>query len=361
MKRFSSRAKKWLVGKRYLIKLRTGLYSREKLPEYDFRVLTNKWDFADPHSLLESESTSIGIDNDMLLSICIPMYNVEKSIVVLLQQIEEQKTDYRFEVILVDDGSTDKTAELVKEFIEDKPRYQMISQENGGLAAARNTAIENACGRYLLFVDSDDEMCPNCIDPLISAAMKNDADIVKGSYYLKRENKLFDRGIVQGYAWGALFRSELFRRIRFPVGYWYEDMINSFLLVPLSRKTVEIDVPVIYHNDVEGSLSKVQLGAKSYKPLEHLYLVIYLAKAYKELGLTDKNYLHKRLLAECGGLMVRRTANLEKIVRQQVFLKCHELLVENGFDSSAFSGKDRIMADAIMNKDYSAWNMAGYI
>ena len=361
MMRFVSQVIRYCKGKLYLLRIKTGLYSKEKLPEYDFDILTDKWTFVDPQVLWESASITAGADNDMMLSICIPMYNVEKSIITLLEQIEKQKTQYEFEVILVNDGSTDATAKLVSAFIDGKSRYRMISQKNGGLAAARNTAIENAKGRYLTFVDSDDEMCDNCLDPLISAAITQNADIVKGSYYLKRGTKLIYRGIVQGYAWGALFRADLFDRIRFPMGYWYEDMINSFLLVPLSRKTIELDVPVIYHNDVEGSLSKVQLGAKNYKPLEQLYLVISLTRAYKQLGLTDSRYLQKRLLAECGGLMVRRTANLENEIRKQVFLACHEILVENGFDPSTFLGKDRIMAKAIMDKDYAAWKMAGYI
>ena len=361
MRRFVAKTKRWLFGKLCLLKLKTKLYSKENLPQYDFNKLIDKWSFVDPNCLLEPVLTPKNVDESVLLSICIPMYNVEKSIIILLHQIEKQKIHYSFEVILVDDGSTDSTAELVRAFIHGKQQYRMISQENGGLAAARNTAIENASGQYLTFIDSDDELCDDSIDPLLSAAVDSNADIVKGAYYLKRGNKLINRGIVQGYAWGALFRSTLFERVRFPNGYWYEDMINSFLLIPLSRKTIEIDVPFIYHNDVEGSLSKVQLGAKNYKPLEQLYLVISLLKAYKELGISDKVYLQKRLLVECGVLMVIRTANLEADIRKQVFLACNRIFVENEVDPSIFSGKDQVMATAIINRDYSAWKMAGYI
>lgn len=359
--RFVSKAKRYFRGKLYQIKIRTGLYSKEELPTYDFNLLTEKWKYVDPHSLLDSSESILNKVYDVVLSVCIPMYNVETSIITLLQQIEKQKTEHSFEVILVDDGSTDATAELVKSFIDGKPRYHMISQQNGGLSAARNTAIENARGQYLTFIDSDDELCDDCLDPLITSAITQNADIVRGSYYLKRGTKLIYRGIVHGYAWGALFRAELFDRIRFPIGYWYEDMINSFLLTPLSKKTLEIDVPFIYHNDVDGSLSKVQLGAKNYKPLEHLYLVISLTKAYKQLGISNSVYLYKRLLAECGRLMVIRTANLDNDSRKQVFLSCHEIFVDNDFDVSGFSGTDRIIATAIMQKDFAAWKMAGYI
>ena len=138
-------------------------------------------------------------------------------------------------------------------------------------------------------------------------------------------------------------------------------MINLFLLVPLANKVIEIDDYVIYHNDVEGSASKVQSKAKDYKALEHLYLVMSLTDDFYKIGLADKDYLNKRLMTECTRLMVNRTSQLDEETQEQVFLACNQLFVDNDIDSDNFIGVDRIFADAIINKDYVAWKMAAAI
>lgn len=351
-------AKKAKHACRY-IKISAGLYAKEDLPEYDFNLLLEKWPYRDPCCVLDPTTKGQMISKEVDLSLCIPMYNVENSVITLLEQIESQKTCYKFEVILVDDGSTDATQELARNFIAGKSKYRMIVQENGGLSAARNTAIENAVGGYLTFIDSDDEISENYVEALMSVAISENADIVKGSYSLKRGDKLYYRGAIPGYAWGSVFRANLFDRIRFPIGYWYEDMVTSFLLMPLSKKTIVIETPVAYHVDVSGSLSKVQLSAKNYRPLEHLYLVFSLTKAFHSLGISDRRYLNERLVKECSYLMVQRTANFENETRKQIFLACNALFVDQKVVSSDFSGMERIFVKAILGKDYAAWKLAG--
>ena len=138
-------------------------------------------------------------------------------------------------------------------------------------------------------------------------------------------------------------------------------MINLFFVVPQSRKTITLDKVTIYHNDVEGSASKQQSRAKSYKSLEDLYLVLSLTKDYKTLGLQDRAYLDNRLIVECSRLMASRTEELDEVTRQQVFLACNNLFTEEHVDPSQFSGIERIFADAILNKDFVAWKLAAKI
>ncbi len=94
-----------------------------------------------------------------------------------------------------------------------------------------------------------------------------------------------------------------------------------------------------------------------YKCLEQLYLVINLIKDYKELGLSDESYLHKRILIECSRLMVRRIEKIDEDTQKQVFLACNRLFYENDIKIEEFSGLDRSFAKAIIYKDYSAWKM----
>ena len=115
-------------------------------------------------------------------SIIIPAYNTEKFIDGCLKSVIEQTTDYAVQIIVVNDGSTDRTGELLKKY-ENIPDLTVIHQNNKGLSGARNTGIRNSDGKYLLFVDSDDRLHgENAGDKLLTAAFKNDADIVDGNY-----------------------------------------------------------------------------------------------------------------------------------------------------------------------------------
>ncbi len=86
-----------------------------------------------------------------------------------------------------------------------------------------------------------------------------------------------------------------------------------------------------------------------------------LAEDYKLLGLTDKDYLATRLIIECSRLMVSRTEKLDQSTQFQVFLACNHLFEKNGISAGQFSGRERLTADAILNKDFSAWKLAAKI
>ena len=201
MNRIISAAHRKINGMIVSFRLNHGLYKKAPLPKSDIRKLYEKWNYVNPECV--KMDFPYYTDDEVDLSICIPMYNVEKYILNLLQEIENQCSIYSYEVILVDDGSTDKTAEIVRRFVEGKSRYHLIMQENAGISAARNVAIDQAKGRYLTFVDSDDEISRDYIERLMTVALSQDADIVKGKYYLKRRDKLLPRGIAHGYIWGG--------------------------------------------------------------------------------------------------------------------------------------------------------------
>ena len=359
MNRLISAVSKRINSKIVLFRLQHGLYKKVALPKADIGKLYEKWEYVNPECV--KRDYPFREEDDVALSICIPMYNVESLIQKLLQEIANQVSAYSYEVILVDDGSTDNTAEIVKKFIEGKSNFHLISQQNAGISSARNKGIEQAKGTYITFIDSDDEISKDYIEKLMTAAINQNADIVNGRYYLKRKETLHPRGLARGYIWGGVMRRSLFKSIRFPVGYWFEDMINLFLVVPLAKKVTEINDYVIYHNDVEGSASKIQNKAKNYKALEQLYLVMSLTEDFYKIGLTDKDYLSKRLITECGRLMVNRTSQLDEDTQKQVFLACNQLFLDNEIEPGTFAGVDKLFANAIINKDFTAWKMAADI
>jgi glycosyltransferase involved in cell wall biosynthesis len=113
------------------------------------------------------------------LSFVIPAYNVEKFIGRCLNSIYSQSVDEnRYEVIVVDDGSTDNTLNILKKLTERHKNLRVFSQENQGVSIARNRGLEMAVGKYVWFVDADDYIMPNAFVVLSVFASDNHLDVL---------------------------------------------------------------------------------------------------------------------------------------------------------------------------------------
>ena len=112
-----------------------------------------------------------------MYSIIIPVYDSEKYLCRCIDSVLNQ-TRSDFELILIDDGSKDQSADICKEYAKKDDRVKYIRQENAGVSAARNKGISIASGDYIGFVDSDDEICPDMYETLLNSAEKSGADIV---------------------------------------------------------------------------------------------------------------------------------------------------------------------------------------
>lgn len=100
-------------------------------------------------------------------TVIIPCYNVEKYVAECMESILKQKTSYNIEIIAIDDGSTDSTAEILRRYSTKIKNFRIITQCNKGLSGARNTGIREARGKYLIFIDSDDYVTSDYIDFLL--------------------------------------------------------------------------------------------------------------------------------------------------------------------------------------------------
>lgn len=120
------------------------------------------------------------------VSVIIPIYNVEAYVLQCLQSVANQTMTEGVECILVDDCGTDKSVQIAEDFInsyQGNISFRLIHHEqNSGLSAARNTGIHISKGNYLFFLDSDDEITPDCISILLELAEKYQADLVQGTY-----------------------------------------------------------------------------------------------------------------------------------------------------------------------------------
>ena len=113
-----------------------------------------------------------------LISVIIPVYGVEKYIVQCLESVINQ-TYKNLEIIVFNDGTKDRSAEIAKEYAAKYSRIKVYDFKNGGLSVARNRGLEIAIGDYISYIDSDDWLDKKMYETLLDAAMKNDADMVK--------------------------------------------------------------------------------------------------------------------------------------------------------------------------------------
>ena len=117
------------------------------------------------------------MQEEVKISIIIPVYNVEKYLHECLDSIINQ-TFKDLEIICVDDGSTDKSSEILEEYEQKDKRFTVISQPNKGVSAARNRGMQQAKGKYIMFVDSDDYIASNACELIYNSAEEKRCDIL---------------------------------------------------------------------------------------------------------------------------------------------------------------------------------------
>ena len=169
------------------------------------------------------------------LMIIVPVYNTETYLIECIESLIKQNTNYSYKIVFVDDGSTDYSGAILDNYSKNE-KVEVIHKQNSGIAGARNTALRNICGRYIMFVDSDDLLADNAVELLMNTALSKNADIVEGSYVeftdikpVGDEKKISQ---ISGYPWGKVISSDKMLNLCFPEGYQYEDTIISTLLIP---------------------------------------------------------------------------------------------------------------------------------
>lgn len=127
-----------------------------------------------------------------LISIVVPIYNVSQYLTECLDSLLEQ-TYKRFEVLLIDDGSTDNSGQICDHYSQIDSRFRVFHIKNSGLSAARNFALQHAVGEYIAFVDGDDKCLPNHFELLVKTAIKCESDIVMAGLVPWSKQDIFSR------------------------------------------------------------------------------------------------------------------------------------------------------------------------
>ena len=218
------------------------------------------------------------------ITVIVPVYNVENYLNKCLDSIITQ-TYTNIEIIVVNDGSTDASGEICKEFAEIDHRIIYIEQENAGLSAVRNTGLEIMSGDYVTFVDSDDWIEQDYLETLYKKIVEYQADIAVGNYYSFNESEgmfyfhilgdsyyekvydnvsifenLYDSQEMKSFAlisaWGKLYKAGLFEQLRFDIGKLGEDGYLNQKIYLLAEKIVYIHKGIYSYRIRNNSLSR---------------------------------------------------------------------------------------------------------
>lgn len=212
------------------------------------------------------------------ISVLIPVYNAQKYIKSCVDMLSKQ-TFSDIEIICLNDGSTDNSVEILQQLATQEKRLKIVTQENGGVAVARNRLIQEAQGKYIAFVDADDKVLPEYLEKLYVAAEKEQADISKcffqeidendvcsaancsSRFYMRPDDTWqarFSAGYYDSVVWGKLFRRTFLieNKLQFRPGHVAEDLpfvVQSFMA---ANAIVYVPEPLyLYRKGVSGAIT----------------------------------------------------------------------------------------------------------
>ena len=266
------------------------------------------------------------------VSVIVPFYNVEEYIEKCLETLVSQTLE-DIEIILVNDGSKDKSIEIVNKFLKMYPeKLVYLEKENGGLSDARNYAINYAKGEYIAFLDSDDYVEKDMYEKMYELAKKENSDMVECNFYWEYPNKIKeDIGItyngknemlekIRVVAWNKLIKREILvnSKVYFPKGYRYEDVEFTYKLIPYIETVSFLKEPCVHYIQRQGSISNSQneRTKEIFDVLEHV-IEYYKEKDIYEKYKEELEYVYIRY-AFCSSLL--RIVKIENASLQKELL-----------------------------------------
>lgn len=205
------------------------------------------------------------------ISIIVTVYNLDKYIIECLSSIKEQNYKY-FEVVIVNDGSTDNSKSMIEAFIEGDERFKLLNTKNNGVAEARNLALRTVSNDYLMFVDGDDYLAKDCLSECIHQI--GDKDILVFNFFRLKENSILKDTKINGLLdcsdffakalesidlepnpWGKLYKTNIYNGINFPKGLHYEDYAIFYKLFKNASVAI-IDKPLYFYRIRAGSIMR---------------------------------------------------------------------------------------------------------
>ncbi|MBM6777640.1 glycosyltransferase [Collinsella tanakaei] len=306
-----------------------------------------------------------GIATGDCVSVVVPVYNVERYLADCLESLLCQSYS-NLEIILIDDGSTDKCGQICDSYSCHDDRVVVIHKDNAGLSSARNTGTSIAHGEWLVYVDSDDVVHRDYIKELLYAATSTGSDVaccLHQSFSHKSEVfadkavnanvislsgeqaaiEMFSLRKIYPSAWGKLARTELWKSIAFPEGRRFEDLPVIWKILAYSHKVVSIQEPLYFYRRRAGSIVSSASDA-SIKDLIKTIKQVEADTSTSPFALSLKNPARFLLSVECCRLYRMGSASSE--VRSDIKHQAQ------GF-ATAYVRKH--LSEAVVNGTASAW------
>lgn len=295
--------------------------------------------------------------------IIIPVYNAEKYLEQCIHSILTQETKYTYQAVFIDDGSTDGSYEILKRCLF--PPHVYIFTKNQGVAAARNTALRDITGRYVMFLDSDDYLSPNAIEQLVSVADENSADIVEGGHVffdVKGISEVNTHGDtiheiahqnLYGFPWGKIIRSNLLETFCFPREYIFEDTVMATLLHPSARSAVSVPSVVYYYRDNQNGITHNSRARK--EAVDTFWIMKYCLEERLRRGQTLDQVDYDRYLVAVWRNWIRTKALPDDVQKWIFVLTCDLFRKEFNLTYEGTSQKKRMLEKALKNKSYQAY------
>lgn len=272
-----------------------------------------------------SETGAIERKDTALISVIVPVYNVERYVSRCIESIIAQSYKH-FEVILVDDGSTDSSGGICDEYAKKDTRIKVLHQQNGGLSAARNAGMAAAQGAYYSFVDSDDMIDRNFLESLYACIIRDNADLAVcgfrcededgGILYEQRpprtlpaETNALQRALLDELAlvvvWNKLYLAEIFEDLSFREGKQHEDEFIMHYIMDRVRRVSCTESELYHYIMHDESITNAKSSLRKFDAIEALYdrFLFYAGRRYDNLlpiliRMNTDNYL--RIIHEHG-------------------------------------------------------------
>lgn len=257
------------------------------------------------------------------VSVIVPCYNIENYVKRCIESLINQKTQFSYEIILIDDGSTDKTSAICDSFFT-LSNIHIIHQVNGGLSNARNKGISLSKGEYITFVDGDDFVSENYIEDLLKSIKMYSSDVSIVNFYLFNEKtskyKMFSNSKNKCYssddalktmlyqknfdvsAWGKMYKKELFNDILYPDRMLYEDNGTTYRVISKAKRISFCSTPDYYYCTRPNS---IMTSAFNVKKMDGFYLCEKMLDYFNNQGSSVIYSAKSKFISVCFDLILQ--------------------------------------------------------